>query len=1326
MHIDCSDNNFDEDISLAHGATHTVNNIPVGTTCLVTETVATAPVGYIYGTPAITPMVTISEAKTATIEVLNPLKAVVIKTTATDRFDLALIKKLKSGSKTRYSVGEKVLFTITVLNQGELNATEIQLNDYIPAGLILDDANWVANGGVATLLTPIAKLESKMSTTVDIGFTIDSKFEGRTITNNAEIASAKGGVDIDSNPSSENNSSNPDSNDNDVNDKLGGDDYDPATIEVKQLFDLALKKNLAEGQASTVKAGDAVDFTITLYNQGSVTAHDIDVIDYIPTGMGLIKPIVEDEGNKTAPNPTDMDNDGISNEDDSDDDNDKISDEIENQGTVDLDSDRDGIPNRLDLDSDNDGLPDALEGIADVDGDGLPNFLDLDSDGDGLPDTFEGNFEIIDGDNDGIVGTGTPKDNDGDGLANSNDPDWAGNVLDGYGYNQDRDGDGVPNYLDIDIDNDGIVDNIEGQSTFNYVAPTGDDSDGDGIDDAYDVDEGAKVIGYTNADGGSAPDYADIDSDNDGIKDIVEAGGDDADNNGMADNFSDTDGDGLADEFDADAGPTNGQTPESFPDVDETGGDLDWRSNSDEDGDGVPNINDIDDDNDGILDSDEDANEDGDNNPLTMSTDYDRDGIPNYLDLDTDGDGIADITEAGGEDADGDGHPGVGYVKTDVDANGLPSILNGVPISLNDPLDDFDADGTPNWLDLDSDDDGIYDVIEAGGTDENGDGIYGIGILNDEDADGLADAVDPKNDLTTSTVAVGTPLILPDSDSDGVLDIYDLDSDDDGTPDMFDPSSTDAAKTGEIATENANKTFLANHKNGRFTVDTLVAGDSVSFDFRLYVDANFTGETIRNWAEISDASNKKGGETTSDVDSTPDSIPFNGTGESDDMTDNDVVDENGKNGADEDDHDAEEIRVEKEVGSLSGNVSHENSEGLHPLKDVTLILYDVNGTEVARTTTDKDGNYRFTNLPPADYLVKELQPKSYFDVRENEGGLDDDNSTTTLTNVISATVGSGENDIQNDFVEAESASLGDYVWYDNNKDGVQDGSEFGVKNIKVYLLDENGDRVPNISTETNATGGYIFEGLNPLKEYAVEFDLSTLASDYVVTSRDSEFDNTKDSDADTTTGKTASAQMEAGKHYPDLDMGIHLNLVDKYRIGTLFWIDSNRDGKYNNNEEVIPNAKVELLDANSMSVLDVNGDSISIQTNEKGEYHFDVLEGTYNVRFNIPESLKVQGYEFGERMTDNGDELNRANASGITIPVAVGSNVNGQLKSQDLTLDAAINHTIVAGLTDSNCSCDTYESEDTIPSLNYMALLFLFMLSSLFAFFNLKKVISRQ
>jgi len=66
---------------------------------------------------------------------------------------------------------------------------------------------------------------------------------------------------------------------------------------------------------------------------------------------------------------------------------------------------------------------------------------------------------------------------------------------------------------------------------------------------------------------------------------------------------------------------------------------------------------------------------------------------------------------------------------------------------------DFDGDGIPNSYDLDSDNDGIYDIIEAGGTDINNDGL--VDNNNDSDQDGMVDIYDAVcTETSSSTVTV--------------------------------------------------------------------------------------------------------------------------------------------------------------------------------------------------------------------------------------------------------------------------------------------------------------------------------------------------------------------------------------------------------------------------------------------------------------------------------------------------------------------------------------------------------------------------------------------
>ena len=84
----------------------------------------------------------------------------------------------------------------------------------------------------------------------------------------------------------------------------------------------------------------------------------------------------------------------------------------------------------------------------------------------------------------------------------------------------DADEDGVFNHLDLDTDNDGIPDNIEAQSTTGYTAPGSfTDANSDGVNDVY-----AGGLTPENTDGTDDADFLDLDSDNDGIFDIAESG----------------------------------------------------------------------------------------------------------------------------------------------------------------------------------------------------------------------------------------------------------------------------------------------------------------------------------------------------------------------------------------------------------------------------------------------------------------------------------------------------------------------------------------------------------------------------------------------------------------------------------------------------------------------------------------------------------------------------------------------------------------------------------------------------------------------------------
>ncbi|MGJ8759732.1 MAG: T9SS type B sorting domain-containing protein [Polaribacter sp.] len=156
---------------------------------------------------------------------------------------------------------------------------------------------------------------------------------------------------------------------------------------------------------------------------------------------------------------------------------------------------------------------------------------------------------------------------------------------------------------------------------------------------------------------------------------------------------------------------------------------------------------------------------------LTCFTlDSDGDGIENMFDLDADNDGIPDLYDAYGQD--------ISLTKTDANLDGLDDVFGTITTNL-----DADADDVKNYLDYDSDNDGIYDVIESGNGDYDTD--------NDGKINGTVGTNGLLDDLETSpdSGVLKTPLKNSDSttliitNQDSFFDFVDLDSDGD---DCFD------------------------------------------------------------------------------------------------------------------------------------------------------------------------------------------------------------------------------------------------------------------------------------------------------------------------------------------------------------------------------------------------------------------------------------------------------------------------------------------------------------------------------------------------------------
>ncbi len=208
-------------------------------------------------------------------------------------FDLALRKT--TAQLTPVTVGDDLTFTITVFNQGNLTAENVELIDYLPKGFALSPAatGWTAQGDTAALALLPGPIAPGDSASIDIALRVLPTAEAGLWFNAAEILSAQelGGIDrthddLDSTPDADATNDNL-SDDVITGNGVGGadeDDHDVAPVEV-EIIDLALRKTT--DHTAPVEDGDDVIFEIEVVNQGSVPMYNIGLIDHFPPGFVL-------------------------------------------------------------------------------------------------------------------------------------------------------------------------------------------------------------------------------------------------------------------------------------------------------------------------------------------------------------------------------------------------------------------------------------------------------------------------------------------------------------------------------------------------------------------------------------------------------------------------------------------------------------------------------------------------------------------------------------------------------------------------------------------------------------------------------------------------------------------------------------------------------------------------------------------------------------------------------------------------------------------------------------------------------------------------------
>ena len=316
-------------------------------------------------------------------------------------------------------------------------------------------------------------------------------------------------------------------------------------------------------------------------------------------------------------------------------------------------------------------------------------------------------------------------------------------------------------------------------------------------------------------------------------------------------------------------------------------------------------------------------------------------------------------------------------------------------------------------------------------------------------------------------------------------------------------------------------------------------------------------------------------------------------------------------------------------------------EGEPGISGVKVTLLDHTGIQVKTTTTDPSGKYLFTNIIPGIYQVQVDMPTGFDQVVQkgqgNDDSLDSDVEVDVDPNTFqstSFTLNSGDQNLKLDAGFYKFATLGDFVWYDKNANGIWDYGETGLENITVNLYDDTGDLVK--TTTTDDSGNYLFTSLHP-GTYTVEV-MKPLG--YVNSPKDQGGNNEKDSDINLDTSKSDTVTLLSGDDNRTIDAGLYKMAA----IGDFVWEDNNANGIQDEDETGIPNVKVHLYQEAGAQIQ-------STTTDENGYYRFDgLIPGSYYIEIEKP-----VGY-------DNISDKEQGDNS------LIDSNLNTNLKSDIVTL----------------------------------------------------------
>ncbi|MBN1304051.1 MAG: carboxypeptidase regulatory-like domain-containing protein [Anaerolineales bacterium] len=347
---------------------------------------------------------------------------------------------------------------------------------------------------------------------------------------------------------------------------------------------------------------------------------------------------------------------------------------------------------------------------------------------------------------------------------------------------------------------------------------------------------------------------------------------------------------------------------------------------------------------------------------------------------------------------------------------------------------------------------------------------------------------------------------------------------------------------------------------------------------------------------------------------------------------------------------------------LDGDGIQDAGEG--GINGVTVTLYESDGSTVITTTTtandgSNDGAYSFTNLVPGEYVVgfSNLPAGSVFTTRDSGGddAVDSDaDRVSGKTGTITLVSGQANNTVDAGLHNPNTAVIGDYVWLDEDGDGLQDAGETGIPNVTLELRD--GSCTPGstcATTVSDENGSYLFNNLQP-GSYTVA----------VVGGLPAGLSSNPTYDEDGTgTANTIAVTIITGEEHRTADFGYNWAttadvtnplLGTTGAIGDRVWIDADGDGMQDAHEAGLAGVTVTLVQPGADGLFGTADDdtSTTTTTDAAGNYIFDGLAaGAYQVQVSAPSGYDQTGDpDYYNTTIPSGEEDNQTTAPIILAP----------------------------------------------------------------------------